>query len=364
MATNSRSQDTNFYFDRIQLFDIEIRPSRALTIINLTLVGTGAMLFIAAPICYWINQASIPEEDFGLIGCYYSGPTLEEKAVILFCMNVFAAVIGAFFYGIQTASSPAIDRKERQKRKPMKVTLWRESNPLSKVKVAAPCPAEWKYMYGNDRVRFCNQCQLNVYNLSAMTKPEAEDLIRNTEGRLCVKYYRRTDGTILTQNCPVALRAIKEKFTRTRTHIIGAVFSLLSLFSFIGASKFAIWTTKSIESIAHPYEREIIGVMEAPYHPKTVQMSESFLREKAIFKVSPVYHATNGSRRITGEAVVKVIISENGEVENAELIKGNPILKELAEDAASRWKFESMYSDNLAAKIESQLTFHFSIYLK
>ena len=52
---------------------------------------------------------------------------------------------------------------------------------LEKIKVAAPCKAEWQWMYGNDRVRFCGQCNQNVYNLSAMTREEAENLIMRTE---------------------------------------------------------------------------------------------------------------------------------------------------------------------------------------
>jgi TonB family protein len=362
MITSPLQQGGDLLSDRIHLFETAIRPSRALTIINRIIAGTGASLLAAVPIIYWIHTVSVPVDEFEIYFCGYSSPTLEEQAMRLFCLNVFAAVIGAFFYLTRNPASKVTQETERQDRKPMKVVLWRESNPLSKVKVAAPCPAEWKYMYGNDRVRFCGQCQLNVYNLSAMTKLEAEHLIHNTEGRLCVKFYRRTDGTILTQNCPVGLRAIKEKFTRTRTHIIGAAVSLLGFFGFIGAYKFTTWTqgtTGSTKSLVIPFQREVIGVMLDPYEPVTrVQKSENFIRDKAIFKVSPIYQA-NGSRRINGDAIVKVIISENGEVENAELIKGHPLLKVLAEEAASRWKFEPTFSHDLPAKVESQLTFRF-----
>jgi TonB family protein len=239
----------------------------------------------------------------------------------------------------------------------MKAVQWRESNPLSKVKVAAPCSVEWRFMYGNDRVRFCNQCQLNVYNLSAMTKAEAEGLIRNTEGRLCIKFYRRADGTILTQNCPVGLQSLREKFNRTRTHIIGAILSLLGCLGFVGGYKFAA-RIQERGGLFPFYQREVIGIMEAPYHSTLVQRDESFIRQKAMFKVSPVYQ-TNGSRRINGDAIVKIMISEIGEVENAELIKGNRLFKKLVEEAASRWKFEPMLSNGLPAKIESQLTFRF-----
>jgi hypothetical protein len=48
---------------------------------------------------------------------------------------------------------------------------------LDRIAVASPCPMNWNDMIGDDRMRFCNQCNLNVYNISAMTKAEAESFI-------------------------------------------------------------------------------------------------------------------------------------------------------------------------------------------
>ena len=79
---------------------------------------------------------------------------------------------------------------------------------LDRVSIASPCPANWDSMPGTDQVRHCSQCNQNVYNLSAMTRRQAEKLLRETEGRLCARLYRRADGTILTENCPAGLRAI------------------------------------------------------------------------------------------------------------------------------------------------------------
>ncbi len=104
-------------------------------------------------------------------------------------------------------------------------------DPLSRVKVASPCTADWETMLGNERQRFCGQCQLNVYNLSGMTKREAENLISHAEGRLCVRFYRRADGTILTQNCPVGLRALKRRISRVAT---AALSTVLGFFSGLG----------------------------------------------------------------------------------------------------------------------------------
>ena len=102
------------------------------------------------------------------------------------------------------------------------------TSPLDHVRVAAPCPANWDDMFGDERVRFCAQCQLNVYNLSEMLKAEAELLIGRNEGRLCVRYYQRRDGSIITQNCPVGLRAIKQRVSRIATALVSIIFTFLA----------------------------------------------------------------------------------------------------------------------------------------
>ncbi|HKA06551.1 MAG TPA: hypothetical protein VKD71_04785 [Gemmataceae bacterium] len=74
---------------------------------------------------------------------------------------------------------------------------------LDTVRVASPCPASWQEMSGDDRVRHCSICQQAVYDLSALTRPEAEKLIRERDGRLCIRIHRRNDGKVMTRDCPV-----------------------------------------------------------------------------------------------------------------------------------------------------------------
>lgn len=81
--------------------------------------------------------------------------------------------------------------------------------PLEQIKVASPCHADWDEMTGTGQVRFCQGCRKNVYNLSEMIRAEAEALVEEKEGRLCVRFYTRADGTMLTQDCPVGLRAVR-----------------------------------------------------------------------------------------------------------------------------------------------------------
>jgi hypothetical protein len=77
---------------------------------------------------------------------------------------------------------------------------------LESLRIATPCQADWDDMKGDNRVRFCGRCEKNVYNLSAMSRTEAEALVGAKEGRMCVRLYQRTDGTVLTSDCPVGVR--------------------------------------------------------------------------------------------------------------------------------------------------------------
>ncbi len=96
---------------------------------------------------------------------------------------------------------------------------------LDNMAIASPCAASWEDMEGDDRTKHCSSCTKNVYNLSDMTRAEAEALIKEKEGHLCVRFYRRKDGTVITDDCPVGLRAIRAGYRKMAT----AVASFLAL---------------------------------------------------------------------------------------------------------------------------------------
>src|SRR6185503_9692722 len=104
----------------------------------------------------------------------------------------------------------------------------RFTNPLARVRVVSPCKADWDQMIGSDRVRFCGECNLNVYNLSAMTRDQAESLIAANDGRLCVRFYRRRDGSIITQDCPVGLRAAQARVSNFAKACMAAALTFLA----------------------------------------------------------------------------------------------------------------------------------------
>ena len=122
-------------------------------------------------------------------------------------------------------------------------------NPLNNLRVASPCSADWDAMRGDERKRFCGQCKLNVYNLSGMTRYDAEHLLRLSEGRLCVRYFQRRDGTILTQDCPVGWAKIKQ---RVSVFAAAAFALVVSLFAGMFVLSFFTRKTQVVGTIAYP----------------------------------------------------------------------------------------------------------------
>lgn len=72
---------------------------------------------------------------------------------------------------------------------------------LDSIQSPSPCCKNWDKMIGDERVRFCHCCEKSIYNLSAMKRKEAKKMLINSSGKLCIRYERRADGSIITADC-------------------------------------------------------------------------------------------------------------------------------------------------------------------
>lgn len=61
---------------------------------------------------------------------------------------------------------------------------------------------KWEDLAGDDRIRYCGRCRLNVYNLAEMRDDEVERIVRTTKGRICGRLYLRGDRTATLRSCP------------------------------------------------------------------------------------------------------------------------------------------------------------------
>lgn len=99
---------------------------------------------------------------------------------------------------------------------------------IDRLRVATPCPVSWEQMTGDARVRFCDHCQLNVYNISELSRAAAETLIASTEGRICARLYQRADGSVITKDCPVGLRALRIRVSKRAAAVFAALVGISS----------------------------------------------------------------------------------------------------------------------------------------
>jgi ankyrin repeat protein len=99
---------------------------------------------------------------------------------------------------------------------------------FDRLKIVAPCEADWDSMIGNDQVRFCEHCNLQVNNLSGMTRAEAMRLVERSQGRLCVRFGQRANGEVLTRQLPKKLHHIGRRASRIAAGAFSATLSLSS----------------------------------------------------------------------------------------------------------------------------------------
>ena len=71
------------------------------------------------------------------------------------------------------------------------------------------------------------------------------------EGRICVRYFKRADGTVLTRDCPVGWKAVKRNVSKKATAFASLVFSALSgigIASYFAETEIENQTMRQIES--------------------------------------------------------------------------------------------------------------------
>lgn len=97
---------------------------------------------------------------------------------------------------------------------------------LDRVCIAMPCNIGWDNMKGNDEVRLCDGCNKNVYNISAMSKKRAEEILSAPQ-LPCLHIVRGIDGKLVTDECPRWLRPLRKGWTK----LVAIAASLMAFFN-------------------------------------------------------------------------------------------------------------------------------------
>ncbi|MEO8649752.1 MAG: hypothetical protein ABI539_11360 [Acidobacteriota bacterium] len=148
-------------------------------------------------------------------------------------------------------------------------------NPLKNIKIASTCSAGWDQMFGDERKRFCGECKLNVYNLSGMTSYDAENLLRNSEGRMCVRFYQRADGTILTKDCPVGWARLKKRISTAATAVVSMLLAVLTGLFFVSlVTRPRVTVRKVVMPLIEPEPRPMMGAIAVKDADRIPQMGK------------------------------------------------------------------------------------------
>lgn len=98
---------------------------------------------------------------------------------------------------------------------------------LDRIQISNPCFADWERMVGTEQIRFCSECNKHVYNLSGMTRGEAEALIASApRGRLCARLTREADGTTVTADAPPGIRLIWRRASPMANAVVSAMLTM------------------------------------------------------------------------------------------------------------------------------------------
>lgn len=100
---------------------------------------------------------------------------------------------------------------------------------LESIRVASPCRSDWDAMAaaaGDDRARFCRECDKQVYDLSVLTRRQVATLVSETQGKLCARFSFRPDGTLLTREPAPAPHAPRGRASRVAAAAFAAIFGL------------------------------------------------------------------------------------------------------------------------------------------
>lgn len=125
-------------------------------------------------------------------------------------------------------------------------------------------------MDGDERVRFCHQCQKNVYNLTVMDEVEVRALVERTEGKFCGRLYQRTDGTALTADCPVGLRRVARAAARRARQVMAAVLLVLVGYAYA----IARWNSDDSMASSSSNSRLVETLQRWTFGPRQVVLGE------------------------------------------------------------------------------------------
>jgi len=95
--------------------------------------------------------------------------------------------------------------------------------------------------------------------------------------------------------------------------------------------------------------------------PQRIRVGANVMADQIVTKVTPAYPPLARQARIQGTVVLKAQIGKSGDVENMQLISGNPMLAPAAIEAVKQWKYRPYLLNSEPVEVETNVTVNFTL---
>jgi TonB family protein len=145
-----------------------------------------------------------------------------------------------------------------------------------------------------------------------------------------------------------------------RMRAVGKLFALLALFGSPAWAQSEAPPTPQGNSIPQEVQSSQTTQNTPVQQNTSMLQSGDSTKLEAIKIVKATYPFEAQEKQLQGQVWVKILVSTTGEVQNVEVISGDPVLAKSAMDAAKRWKFKPFIKDGKPTPVSTKLPFNFA----
>ena len=98
-----------------------------------------------------------------------------------------------------------------------------------------------------------------------------------------------------------------------------------------------------------------------PVTPQRVRISQGVTRGLLVHRVEPTYPTLAKAARVQGTVVLTAIISQDGAIENLQLMEGHPMLVPAALAAVRQWRYKPYLLNGQPVEVETTITVTFTL---
>ncbi len=98
-----------------------------------------------------------------------------------------------------------------------------------------------------------------------------------------------------------------------------------------------------------------------PVIPQRVRVSQGVTSGLLLHKVEPAYPPLARAARVSGDVVLKAIITKDGLIEDLQLVSGHPMLVPTAIGAVRQWRYKPYLLNGQPVEVETTITVIFSL---